>query len=563
MNKVLDNSSALIIVLDNKGRICLFNKACEKLSGYTLDEVTGKCPWDTVLPPEDAEAIRKYAFDALINNPQALTGQYTNYWLARNGNKYYLDWTNSLLFDADGNVEYVVCVGTDATERQRAELTLQESERRLRLAVRGSQDGLWEWNIATNEYYFSPRFKELLGNSPDDESLNRFDDFGSRIHPEDRMQTLSLINLNVQNGTPYSVEFRLKVLSGEYRWFLARGDTTRDETGRPLQMAGSISDITDRIQAEQIAQKHMHRLDVIKRISDLCLKSNLDDMLGSVLEEMLSIFQCDRAWILFPCDPDAPGWHVPIERTRPEWLGAKADRVDIPMNEEASEFFKAALEERAVIRYDPESGRELPSEVRNFSVQAQMVIAIHVKLGKPWLLGIHHCAQAHVFTQDEERILNDISIRITDALSSLLTVSALQKSEESLSEAQRLAKIGSWDLDLINNKLVWSDEVYRIFGLDKSEFGASYIHFLEVVHPDDRDFVNKAYIDSVRNKIPYDLVHRLLLKDGTIKYVHARGETFYDSDGNSLRSIGTTQGITERARLEEMINQLSANAPEP
>jgi len=233
-----------------------------------------------------------------------------------------------------------------------------------------------------------------------------------------------------------------------------------------------------------------------------------------------------------------------MERSRPEWPGAKIEGPGLPMNEEGAEFFRLALKEGIAIRYDPESGRELPQAAKSFSVQSQMTIAIHVNIGKPWLLGIHHCAQPHVYTEEEEVIFNDISRRISCALSGLLTTSALKKSEESLSEAQRLTRIGSWDLDLVNNKIIWSDEVYRIFGLDKSEFGASYNHFLEMVHPDDRDIVNSAYINSVRTKTPYDLVHRLLLKDGTIKYVHARCQTFYDSDGNSSRSIGTFQDIT-------------------
>lgn len=552
-SKVLDNSGALIIVLDAKGRICFFNRACEKLSGYTLDEVTGKCPWDFLLPPEDVETIGKDTFAALFKNPQSLEGSHTNHWLTKNGQKYLLDWSRSLVFDTVGNVEYLVSVGMDATERQRVEIKLKESERRFHQAIRGSQDGLWDWNITTDEYYFSPRFKELLGFSPDDESLNKFDDFWSRTHPEDRKNTLSLMNLNIQNGTPYSIEFRLKVKSGKYRWFLCKGDTAVDENGRPIHMAGSISDITDRKYAEHTVKKHLHRLNVIQRISDLCLKSNLDDMLGSVLGEMLDIFECDRAWVLFPCDPDSPSWGVPMERSRPEWPGAKIEGPGLPMNEEGAEFFRLALEECVAIRYDPESGRELPEAAKNFSVQSQMTIAIHVNIGKPWLLGIHHCAQPHVYTEDEEVIFNDISKRISCALNSLLADSALKKSEESLAEAQRMTKIGSWDLDLINNKIDWSDEVYRIFDLDKREFGASYNHFLEMVHPDDRDFVNSAYIDSVRNKTSYDLVHRLQLKDGTIKYVHARCETFYDSDGNSLRSIGTFQDITERIRSEEYV----------
>ncbi|MDO8312195.1 MAG: PAS domain S-box protein [Sideroxyarcus sp.] len=130
----------------------------------------------------------------------------------------------------------------------------------------------------------------------------------------------------------------------------------------------------------------------------------------------------------------------------------------------------------------------------------------------------------------------------------------LRRSERSLAEAQRLAQLGSWELDLESNVLTWSDESYRIFGIDPEKFGASYEAFLNVVHPEDRDWVNKAYTESVRDKEPYDIVHRLQMQDGRIKYVNEICETYYAEDGKPLRSIGTTHDITERklaeARLE-------------
>ncbi len=114
----------------------------------------------------------------------------------------------------------------------------------------------------------------------------------------------------------------------------------------------------------------------------------------------------------------------------------------------------------------------------------------------------------------------------------------LKKSESALAEAQHLAHIGSWELDLVTNTLTWSDEVYRMFGLEPQQFEATYEAFLDNIHPDDREMVNKAYTESVRTKTPYNIVHRLLLKDGTVKYVNERCETFYD-DG---KGMGVFQG---------------------
>lgn len=127
---------------------------------------------------------------------------------------------------------------------------------------------------------------------------------------------------------------------------------------------------------------------------------------------------------------------------------------------------------------------------------------------------------------------------------------ALRKSEARLILAQRIAHVGNWELDLVSNKLWWSDEIFRIFEVDSNVFDASYDSFLAVIHPDDRDMVNSAYLNSLKSKVPYEIEHRLLLQDGRIKYVHERCETVYGSDGDPLRSVGTVQDISEWKRLK-------------
>jgi len=134
---------------------------------------------------------------------------------------------------------------------------------------------------------------------------------------------------------------------------------------------------------------------------------------------------------------------------------------------------------------------------------------------------------------------------------------ALRESEARLKEAQRIALIGNWSLDLVSNELRWSDEIYRIFDIDPNKFGASYEAFLKAIHPEDREFVNRAYTDSVKNKTPYTIVHRLRMKDGLVKHVQERCETVYDPDGRPLRSIGTVQDITERMQAEAEMQKLS------
>ncbi|MCL6097651.1 MAG: PAS domain S-box protein, partial [Bacteroidetes bacterium] len=131
--------------------------------------------------------------------------------------------------------------------------------------------------------------------------------------------------------------------------------------------------------------------------------------------------------------------------------------------------------------------------------------------------------------------------------------STLKTPMHGLNEAQRLAHIGNWELDLEKNVLYWSDEIYRIFEIDPKKFGASYEAFLNAIHPNDREAVSAAYSYSLENKSPYSIDHRLLFSDGRIKYVHEECETFYDEKGKPIRSVGTVQDITERKAYEQAL----------
>jgi hypothetical protein len=128
----------------------------------------------------------------------------------------------------------------------------------------------------------------------------------------------------------------------------------------------------------------------------------------------------------------------------------------------------------------------------------------------------------------------------------------LAESEARLARAQELAHLGSWELDLARNQLTWSDEVYRIFGVDPQEFAASYEAFLESVHPEDRAAADGAYTESIRqHKEGYEIEHRVVrAKTGEVRWVHEKCQHFFDGDGRITRSIGMVLDITERRKAE-------------
>ncbi|MEW6037321.1 MAG: PAS domain S-box protein [Pseudomonadota bacterium] len=135
---------------------------------------------------------------------------------------------------------------------------------------------------------------------------------------------------------------------------------------------------------------------------------------------------------------------------------------------------------------------------------------------------------------------------------------ALRRSAFHLREGQRVANLGSWELDLAAGRLEWSDQVFRIFEIDPERFAASYEAFLALVHPDDREAVDRAYRRSVAQKAPYEIVHRLLMPDGRIKHVRERCENFYGDDGRPLRSVGTVQDISAFHEAEEKLRRFAA-----
>ncbi|MCB9705425.1 MAG: PAS domain S-box protein [Myxococcales bacterium] len=154
--------------------------------------------------------------------------------------------------------------------------------------------------------------------------------------------------------------------------------------------------------------------------------------------------------------------------------------------------------------------------------------------------------------------LVNVAVFAIDVRERNAAMEALRESEERLREAQQIARIGSWSLDLVTNHLIWSDEIFRIFEIDPASFGASYDAFLEAIHPDDRDLVNDAYLRSLAMRERYEIVHRLRMSDGRVKYVREIGRSSYDDEGRPLRSIGTVQDISAEVRADRALQQALA-----
>ncbi|MEO8346876.1 MAG: EAL domain-containing protein [Betaproteobacteria bacterium] len=156
------------------------------------------------------------------------------------------------------------------------ETALRASDERFHLAVSGSNDGLWDWNVLTGEVYFSPRCGELVGYG-EQEMDHTSTGFVALLHPDDREPTRNATSAHLRYNAPFDVEFRCRCKSGEYRWFRARGRSVRNASGWAVRMAGSVTDITDRKQVEAQVYAEKERAQVtLASIADSVITTNVD-----------------------------------------------------------------------------------------------------------------------------------------------------------------------------------------------------------------------------------------------------------------------------------------------
>jgi len=215
-----------------------FNERWCEMLGYDPSEIEPHVrSWERIVHPEDAQM----ASDALKEHFEGRSDLYRceHRLRAKDGSVIWvLDSGKVYERDAEGRPVRMAGIHLDITERRRA-------EERFELVVKGSAAGIWDWDIRTGADYFSPRWKQLLGYA-EDELPNVVSSWAELIHPDDREFVTRAVEAHLSERAPYSLDYRLRTKSGEYRWFHAAGQAVWDDEGRPLRMAGSLEDIHER-----------------------------------------------------------------------------------------------------------------------------------------------------------------------------------------------------------------------------------------------------------------------------------------------------------------------------
>jgi PAS domain S-box-containing protein len=486
------------------------------------------------------------------------------------GTMRYLRGIGHPVFNASGDVVEYVGTVTDLTERrqqddERERLLANErtalaeavaAQQRFRDLVNSVEGIVWEADVPRFQFSFVSKTAERILGYPVERWLTEPTFWKDHLHPDDRDSALQFCQDGVSCKRDHDFEYRMIAADGRAVW-LRDLVTVVVEGDRATRVRGVMVDITERKQAEQERQAHLWFLESMDRVNRAIQGTNdLEQMMSDVLDAVLSIFNCDRAWLVYPCDPEASSWGVPMEHTRPEFPGAFALRSGVPMDPDVAVLLRTVRACSGPVRFGPGSEHPLPAEVaRRFSVQSQISMAVYPKGDRAYMFGLHQCSYPRVWTPQEERLFQEIGRRLADALTTLFMFRNLQGSEARLEQAQRIAHIGYWDCDLDTDRITWSDEAYRIFGLPPQEHPITVSELEERTHPEDREIRARAVAEAARGGPRYDADYRIMRPNGEVRFVHSQGDVTKDASGRPRRVFGTIQDITERKRTQDSLRE--------
>jgi PAS domain S-box-containing protein len=379
------------------------------------------------------------------------------------------------------------------------------------------------------------------------------------IHPDDVDLHVKKWRASLATGEPFESEARHRGAAGDYRWFLVRAVPLRDEHGQIVKWYGTLTDIEDHKRDEALRAGEKRLLEMVATgvslkeiLNALCLiiEEQRNGTLASVL-----LLNPDEIHLDIAAGPALPD----------EW---KRQMEKMPIGPCAGSCGTAAYRRSAVIVSDIASDPlwEVP-EHRACALKH----GLRASWSKPVLSSEGKVLGTFCLYYRETRSPSPQDLELIDLATHLVRVAierdraqeALRRSEAYLGEAERLTHSGTWALNPVTGKrYYWSEELFRIFGLDPRKGEPSDEAFWEFIHPEDRDRVFASRQNALKQKIDYVVDYRIVLADGTVKHLHTIGHPVVDPAGEIVEYLGTAVDITERKLAEqerEQLHQLEAD----
>lgn len=465
------------------------------------------------LHPDDRDAVTE-ANEEIARNPKRFAHDYRI--VRANGAVRHFKEFGEPVYDAEGHLTGFRGTTQDVTEQKEFEAALRESQAQFEQAERIAN--LWHWVTDKNDdwVFASKNMSRIFGLESTADLVNSNESYYSFVHPADRDEIIKQNKDLLRSPRPYDTNFRIVRPGGGIRHLHEVGEPIYDDAGNFSGFRGTTQDVTEQREAEIALQETQAQFETAERIA------NLWHWVTDKEDNWLSASKNAPAMYGVQSTEDLPR--------------AAEDYYDLVHPEDRS-FLKERNREILEVPQKYESDYRLiraDGEIRHFH-----------EVGEP------------VFDEENRHIgYRGTTQDITEHREAEI---ALRQSQRMLADAQRIAQLGSWELDLKTDILTWSQDIYQIFEIDPARFRASYKAFLDTVHPDDREKVHKAYTESLANRSPYEIVHRLRMPDGRIKWVHERCETDFDAGGKPLVSRGTVQDVTELKQAEEALKNSERN----
>ena len=392
------------------------NEGFTALTGYTRQDVIGKTSVEINIwhnPADRKELVQGLTAKGIYENLEAQ--------FIRKDGSITTALMSARIIKLQG-VSHIISITRDISMRKNAEEALRISQQEYRNLFENAVVGMFRSRIdGSSILKANQALCDLLGYTREEMLSEPATILWAEQEAREKM--VKLLN---KDGTVTNFEADFVTKSGGIRQCLLSVKLYPAEG----YMEGTIIDITEHKQAEEERKARSRFFESMDKVNRAIQGSNnLDQVMSNVLDTLLSIFDCDRAWLLYPCDPDAPSFRVPMEISRPEYPGAKILNVDIPMSPGEAQNMREALESDDPVTYT--AGTERPiSTAKQFGVQSQMFFPLYPKLGKPWVFGMHQCSYPRIWTAAEKKLFQEIGRRLADVLSSLLAYRELRESEE-------------------------------------------------------------------------------------------------------------------------------------
>ncbi len=369
----------------------------------------------------------------------------------------------------DGKIESVLVISNDITEQKKAELQLINAKQMYQTLVNNLPDCIVRFDANARPLFINSTVEKTFGLKQDGFIEKPLTEFGGPGTDEYNSMLQESIRRVYESGEPEILEAQWQTLRGE-RTFEISHIPERDNQERILSVLGIARDITAAKEAERKNKEHVHFLQNLDRINRaLQVEGDIEQIMSRALEEVLDIFGCDRAFLLYPCDPDAATWSIPIESTRPEFPGAHQQGAQ-PMTENTSRLLRIMLNSEHTIRMGSGSEYPIPERLREkFHIRALMSTILRPRVDTPWQFGIQQCSYDRIWTNEEARLLEEIGHRLSDGLNDLLVTRNLRESEERFRLVYENSPVPTWEEDFSAVK-ARLEELQTIYGEDLTTY---------------------------------------------------------------------------------------------